>query len=59
MKMNLLRCHHQVDHNKKQTTLLDCNKYKTNEDRLDQMFSYYSFERKMGKVVEETLLTSL
>jgi len=47
--MNLLRHHHQVDHNKKQTTLLDYNKYKTSEDRLDQMFSYNSFERKMIK----------
>ena len=49
MRMNLLRLHQQVDHNKKQTTLLDYNKYKNSEDRLDQMFSYYSFERKMIK----------
>jgi len=49
MKMNLLRHHHQVDHNKKQTTLLDYNKYKTSEDILDQMLSYYSFERKLIK----------
>jgi hypothetical protein len=34
---------------KKQTILLDYNKYKTGEDRLDQMLSYYSFERKMIK----------
>jgi len=34
---------------KKQTMLLDYNKYKTGEDRLDQMLSYYSFERKMIK----------
>jgi hypothetical protein len=50
MKRNLLRHHPQRWHIiKKTTTLLDYSKYKTGVDRLDQMLSYYLFERKIIK----------
>ena len=41
----------------KPAAVLAYNKYKTGVDRSDHMLSYYSFERKTIKMVEETFLS--